>query len=40
MVRRVALSALAVKQDVRVEYWDKDGKKIVKEVRVKGAAVK
>jgi hypothetical protein len=31
---------LAAKQDVRVEYWDKDGKKLVKEVRVKGAAVK
>jgi hypothetical protein len=31
---------LAAKQDVRVEYWDKDGKRLVKEVRVKGAAVK
>ena len=31
---------LAAKQDVRVEYWDKDGKKLVKEVRVKGSAVK
>ena len=31
---------LAAKQDVRVEYWEKDGKKLVKEVRVKGSAVK
>lgn len=29
---------LVAKQDVRVEYWDKDGKKLVKEVRVKSAA--
>jgi hypothetical protein len=31
---------LAAKQDVRVEYWEKDGKKMVKEVRVKGTAAK
>ncbi len=31
---------LAAKQEVRVEYWDKDGKMVAKEVRVKGAAVK
>ena len=31
---------LAAKQDVRVEYWDKDGKKLVKEVRVKSGEVK
>jgi ABC-type Fe3+-hydroxamate transport system substrate-binding protein len=31
---------LAAKQDVTVQYWEKEGKKVVKEVRVKGAAVK
>ena len=31
---------LAAKQDVTVQYWEKDGKKVAKEVRVKGAAVK
>jgi ABC-type Fe3+-hydroxamate transport system substrate-binding protein len=31
---------LAAKQDVRVEYWEKDGKMVAKEVRVKGATVK
>lgn len=28
---------LAAKQDVRVEYWEKDGKMVAKEVRVKVA---
>jgi hypothetical protein len=31
---------LAAKQNVHVEYWDKDGKKMVKEVRVLGAKAK
>jgi ABC-type Fe3+-hydroxamate transport system substrate-binding protein len=31
---------LAAKQDVLVQYWEKDGKKVAKEVRVKGAVVK
>jgi ABC-type Fe3+-hydroxamate transport system substrate-binding protein len=31
---------LAAKQDVRVEYLEKDGKMVAKEVRVKGATVK
>jgi hypothetical protein len=31
---------LAAKQDVTVQYWEKDAKKVAKEVRVKGAAVK
>jgi len=31
---------LAAKQDVRVEYWEKDGKMVAKEVRVKGGTVK
>jgi hypothetical protein len=31
---------LAAKQDVQVQYAEKDGKKLAKEVRVKSAAVK
>jgi hypothetical protein len=31
---------LAAKQDVIVQYWEKEGKKVAKEVRVKGAEVK
>jgi hypothetical protein len=31
---------LAAKQDVRVEYWEKDGKMVAKQVRVKGGKVK
>ena len=31
---------LAAKQDVAVQYWEKDGKKVAKEVRVKVGAVK
>lgn len=31
---------LTAKQDVTVQYWEKEGKKVAKEVRVKGASVK
>lgn len=31
---------LAAKQDVHVQYWEKEGKNVAKEVRVKGAVVK
>jgi hypothetical protein len=31
---------LAAKQDVSVEYWEKDGKMVAKQVRVKDATVK